>query len=270
MAIERETRDPIGSVEVPLEDDARAQAYALVQAAIATPSDDEAATLALRALDLDPDNAPAVLVLARTANTVEDALSIAERATAAALRSLPDDCLENEQWVGNFWYIVETRPYLDARFAEATCLSALGQRQAASAIAAELLRLNPDDCLGVRYNALAWLLLDRHLAAAEELAARFADDSMVAWTYLTAMLDMLQGRLAAAEVHLRTALRANPNVMYVLSLEDPPPLPGEYEPGSMEEAIVAADIVGAVLAEDEVLMAWLSDTVMKLASAQSG
>lgn len=60
--------------------------------------------------------------------------------------------------MGDFWGLIETRPYMRARFGLAMALWSCGQGEEAAAHGAELLRLNPDDNQGVRYLLLTWLV----------------------------------------------------------------------------------------------------------------
>ncbi|HXY17585.1 MAG TPA: tetratricopeptide repeat protein [Gaiellaceae bacterium] len=59
---------------------------------------------------------------------------------------------------GYFWGLVETRPYMRARAALAALLWKLGRREEALEHARELLRLNPNDNQGIRYQQAKWLL----------------------------------------------------------------------------------------------------------------
>ena len=69
---------------------------------------------------------------------------------SASARSLKD--------VGHFWGLLETRPYTRVRHGLAQCLWHLGERGAASKRFQELLRLNPNDSQGVRYQLAACML----------------------------------------------------------------------------------------------------------------
>jgi tetratricopeptide (TPR) repeat protein len=62
-----------------------------------------------------------------------------------------------EDYVGQFWGHLETRPYMRARFGLAAALWARGACDEAIAHAREMLRLNPNDNQGVRYALAAWL-----------------------------------------------------------------------------------------------------------------
>src|SRR5262249_20822749 len=108
------------------------------------------AVLAREALAISPDCADAYLLLAEeTTSTLEESRELLEHGVAAGERALGPEPFEQD--VGYFWGLLETRPYMRARAALARTLWALGRREEAVVHQRELLRLNPNDNLGVRY-----------------------------------------------------------------------------------------------------------------------
>ncbi len=64
-----------------------------------------------------------------------------------------------EEDIGDFWAILETRPYMRARLGLAQCLYAVGRKEEGAAHYREMLRLNPNDNQDVR-DLLAVCLLE--------------------------------------------------------------------------------------------------------------
>jgi hypothetical protein len=143
---------------------------------------------------------------------------------------------------GQFWDIVETRPYMRIRAYLALELTNVGWLDEAIAESEALLELNPDDSLGVRFGLLALYLAEnrlddarRHLSNPDERTL-FA---LFAWAYV--LERFLAADLAGAAQALAHARTQNPHAqIYFLEhrrLPESPPY--NYEPGSEEEAIVA-------------------------------
>src|SRR5215204_998734 len=115
--------------------------------------------LAREALDISPDCADAYVLLAEeTARTPDEALKLYEEGVRAGERALGPEAFAED--AGNFWGVLETRPYMRARAGVAECLWEMGEAARAVEHYQELLRLNPGDNQGNRH-PLARLLLQR-------------------------------------------------------------------------------------------------------------
>lgn len=202
--------------------------------------------LARKALELSPDCADAYTVLAEQARDVERALDLYAAGVDAAERALGPAVFAEQ--AGHFWGLVQTRPYMRARFGLAQSLEALGRREEAMAHYRALLRLNPNDNQGVRYSLLALLLeLDRDDEAGS-LMAEFADEPTALWRYGRALWTFRrEGDGPAARGRLDAALRSNRYAARYLTGDDEPgPRPASYALGSEEEAIVCETCLGDV------------------------
>jgi tetratricopeptide (TPR) repeat protein len=196
--------------------------------------------LARQALAICPDCADAYVLLAERTSDGNEAMELFAQGVAAGERALGKERFEED--AGHFWGVVDTRPYMRARFGLAQCLAKRGQIQEAVEHYRELLRLNPGDNQGVRYLFLPLLLK----MGRDEEAARFmkesADEPSANWTYTRALLVYrLGGNCPAAQAEIHKALKANAHVpAYLLADENPEPLPDSYSPGSREEAAICA------------------------------
>jgi tetratricopeptide (TPR) repeat protein len=138
---------------------------------------------------------------------------------------------------GEYWGVLETRPYMRARCGLALELWRQGERAAAIAEVEDMLRLNPNDNQGMRYALLDWLLAEGRDAEAAALHARYGEEDSAAWAYAAALLAFRREGAGAAEAALRKALAANPHVAAVmLEREKPADDSGGHTLGSPAEA----------------------------------
>lgn len=183
-------------------DDVAAQAQELMYAAFEAPPSEQA-KLARKALEIWPDCADALVLLAQRSDNLESATEFYERGVAAGRRALGR---EFDQLAGHFWGFIETRPYMRARLGLAQCLSETGRRDAAAEHYRDMLRLNPNDNQAIR-ELLAGLLFelnrDEELG---ELLERYREDAGAAWVYSRVLFAFRQlGDCAESRQVLATA-----------------------------------------------------------------
>jgi tetratricopeptide (TPR) repeat protein len=227
---------PRRASETPLQ-----RAQELIYDAWDAPSPRERVRLAREALRISPDCADAYVLLAEEARDAHEAVDLLRHAVAAGERALGKEAFVRE--VGHFWGLIETRPYMRARFDLAQALWAEGRRQEAIANAWDLLRLNPNDNQGVRDVLLAWLFELGDDAHVEKLLRQFPEDAMALFAYGRALhAYRTQGNSKQARKLLATALNENPHVpTYLLGKKRlPRHLPDTIGFGDESEAIVCA------------------------------
>jgi len=129
-------------------------------------------------------------------------------------------------WVGSFWGILETRPYMRTRFGLAETLWDAGEQTEAIAHYVELLRLDPYDHLGVRYVLVhAYLQLEQH-DALRGLFALYPDDVMPHWLYSRALFGWRMGEWEDANEALNLGFSVNGHIpKYLLSQSELPTEP---------------------------------------------
>lgn len=201
--------------------------------------------LARKALELSADCADAYVVLAEQAGDPDTARDLYLQGVAAGERALGPRVFDEE--AGHFWGIVETRPYMRARFGLAQCLEELGRVEEAIGHYQELLRLNPSDNQGVRDGLLPALLRAGRDGEAGALLQQFEDDVSAAWKYGWALWAFRrEGDSRVARDRLRAAVRANRHVPKYLTgkAEWPGPLPDSYASGSEDEAAICVHELG--------------------------
>ncbi len=193
------------------------RAQELIYDAFDTDDPQRRVDLAEKALEISEDCADAYVLLAEeTAEDAEEARELYEAGTRAGERALGDEVFTEE--AGNFWDILETRPYMRAREGLATSLWVLGERTEALAHYRRILELNPNDNQGVRYE-LAGCLMDEGLdEELGELLEQYEEEASAYWLYTRALWRFrTEGASERATTELEEATGTNPYVpLYLL------------------------------------------------------
>jgi tetratricopeptide (TPR) repeat protein len=231
----------------PRDDSPLGRAQELVSKAFEESSLGRRKQLANQALRLSPDCADAYALLAQSAKTRKEGLTLWEQAVAAGERALGPEYFEQAR--GEFWRVLETRPYMRAREGLAHALWLAGRHQEAVDHLQNMLRLNPGDNQGLRYTLGSWLLsLDRDDELAN-LLDQFSDEDSAAWSYAKTLLSFRkEGDSPQSRQRLKQARRSNKYVPLYLLGDEPIPMtpPDYYGRGDESEAILyAADSLSA-------------------------
>jgi hypothetical protein len=193
--------------------------------------------LANEALKISPLCADAYVILARYAPRSDKQLDLWRRGVAAGEAALGAAFAD---YVGAFWGILETRPYMRARHGLASALWERGARAEAIDHLRDMLRLCPGDNLGVRYLLSAWLIeagRDDDLAA---LFKAYRDDADAGWSWTKALAAFRRGGDGAkSRAALDRAVAANGYVAaYLMGTKRlPKSLPPFVSPGDEDEAV---------------------------------
>jgi tetratricopeptide (TPR) repeat protein len=221
--------------------------------------------LARKALTISADCADAYVLLAESTTDIQEARRLYEQGVQAGERALGAEVFD--ETAGEFWGLIETRPYMRARHGLAEVQWRLGEREAAIAHARELLRLNPGDNQGIRYLLATWLLAVGDDAGLESLLADYPEEWSANWAYTRVLLAFREsGAGRKADQALKHALEVNPHVpLYLLGIAPPPKqFPAYYGIGDENEAVVYVTEAGeAWLATPEAL-AWLAEALLRL------
>jgi len=173
--------------------------------------------LAEEALEITEDCADAYVLLAEeTAEDAEEASELYEAGVRAGERALGEEIFAEE--AGNFWGILETRPYMRALEGLASSLWVLGEREPALSHYRRILELNPNDNQGVRYE-LAGCLMDEGLdEELGELLEQYEEETSAYWLYTRALWRFrTEGASERATRELEEATGTNPYVpLYLL------------------------------------------------------
>ena len=208
----------------------------------------ERVQLAQGALEISEDCADAYVLLAEeTAQTLKDAMRMYELGVEAGERALGPEAFE--EFAGHFWGVLETRPYMRARFGLAGCLWGLGERQAAIEHLTDMLRLNPGDNQGLRYELSNWLLAEERHEELGNLLDQYAEDISAVWAYNRALYVFRQeGAGRKANACLKEAIEINSFVpAYLLSQKKLPEWLPEYIGFGDENEAISYAVDGAIL-----------------------
>ena len=234
--IMRELAADIGE-EIPPESDLD-RAQEMMYQAFETSSTGEQVRLARKALEISPDCADAYVLLAEHATNLDESMELYQQGVAAGERALGKEAFK--EYAGEFWSLLETRPYMRARQGLAQCLWESGRREEAVEQFQEMLHLNPNDNQGVRYSLVTLLLdLDRN-DDLRRLLEEYENDASAEWAYARALLAFREeGDSSLASKLLAKAVKVNKHVpAYLLGNK---PLPSETPPyitmGGADEAV---------------------------------
>ena len=146
---------------------------------------------------------------------LEEAITLYRRAVEAGARALGEETMREA--AGRFWSVAETRPYMRARLRLAQSLRAWGGDEEAVAHYGDLLRLNPGDNQGARYELLPLLIAIGRLDEAERLLASYDDDGGGTFPFGRALWQFAtDGDTPGTRAALEAAARINPHVVRLL------------------------------------------------------
>ncbi len=216
-----------------------------------------ASELSQKALAIDPDCVDALAI--RAFLDSEDAAQLIEALEHAA--TCGESRLGEEffaEFMGDFWPMVEARPYMRAIKQLAEVLWAVGRRFDAIEHYINLLDLDPEDHMG---NSV--LLLGCYLAMGEvqrswDLLEEYDDESAIfQWGWLLVFL--MSDDEQASEDALKNAMEINPYVApHLLGMAEPVEgNPAVVTIGSPEEAQVCIQIIGEAWEHNPMAQMWL-------------
>jgi tetratricopeptide (TPR) repeat protein len=163
-----------------------------------------------------------------------------------------------------FWLATESRPFMRAMAGLAQVLEMQGRVAEAADVQAEMLRLNPGDNQGIRYQHVPVLIELGRLDAARAVleSKEYREDGSALWGFAGALVAFKQGRTDDAKRLLDEAMGRNPFVAPYLLDPDlmPPGTFAGWTPGDESEAAMVADLLGDVWGADEAAMEWLETT----------
>ncbi|MBI5117098.1 hypothetical protein HZA56_11545 [Candidatus Poribacteria bacterium] len=220
--------------------------------------------LARQALQISPDCADAYVLLAEEAATsLKEAGDLYAQGVEAGKRALGPEMFEED--VGHFWGLMETRPYMRARAGLAACLWAMGNREEATEHYVDMLRLNPNDNQGLRYEAATCLFVLQKYKELEKLLNDHKEGSAM-WLYNRALFAFAKsGDTPEAQRLLIKAMNANPNVpLYLFGKKKMPKQePHFYGMGDENEAIVYVSECIDAWVSVEGAVAWLANKIIQ-------
>ncbi|HEV8131887.1 MAG TPA: hypothetical protein VGQ81_11600 [Acidobacteriota bacterium] len=234
------------------------QAQQLACQAMETEDLNETLDLLNRALELDPNNTDALAMVA-TLMASNDKERIG--ALAAVVRRAEENLGRSffEQNQGDFWAIVETRPYMRARATLISLLIRTGFSHDAITHCEEMLQLNSNDNQGIRDTLMGLYLKTDNLQGARDLLDQYPGSFLAVFNWGRVLERFLSGDLEEAKQAVATAHRANRYVRDYLTGRKSTPqlLPEYYSLGDVSEAQMCATEIGDAWRSHPEAVQWL-------------
>jgi len=224
------------------EADARAEAQQIAFEAMEAETEAQARKLAKRALAKDPDCVDALVVLGGIeSDSPRKMIEALQKAVAAGERSLGAAFIRKNK--GDFWGLLDTRPYMRALEQLASLLRAEGLNLDAIKHYENMLALNPNDNQGVRDPLLGLYLALGSLDEAGKLLQAYKEDASANFAWGRVLERFLSGDRPRAAAALKKARKANSFVELFMTGQKnlPREMPDMYSPGSEQEAILCLD-----------------------------
>ncbi|MBX3433012.1 MAG: tetratricopeptide repeat protein [Pirellulales bacterium] len=210
--------------------------------------------LAREALAEDPTQVEAGILVAESTRSVDARIEMFQNAKQAAATALGKDM---EELAGDFWGFHETRPYMRACQGLAVAFADAGQISDAIEQYRDMLRLNPNDNQGVRYEIVPLLLEQDRDAEAIAVLDQYPEESAL-WLYMKALVEFRSGgNSPKAKKAIRAAFRGNNHVMKLLQSDEPPMMPEAYALGSPEEAAICLQHLRPAWEETDRFLEWM-------------
>ncbi len=212
-------------------------------------NEQEALRFARKALKLDPYNLDAELIVIEHGE--KNPLNILKRlrlATEKGEKYLQKRFFFDDENIGEFWQIIETRPYMRMRYQYAGALCEFGMLRKAAREYEELLRLNAEDNLGVRWELIHIYAALEDKEAAEALLAKYSEHDESVMLLAVALLNYRLGMTDKALEYVKKLLRVNKELKLFLKDYLGEELEGKikrlrsrgaFRPFSEEEIIIA-------------------------------
>ena len=158
------------------------ETYDLLEQAQAASTKAQKKRLLKKALDIDPTFTDAELLLITTeAKNFQDAEPKLQALLEKEKQQLKKDGHFDKDCIGHFYGIFETRPYIRVHHSLLTGYIEIGEYQKAQQIAKEIIRLNNNDNLGVRYLLLGLYAHSCDKKAMNHLLEKYPDDFGAFW-----------------------------------------------------------------------------------------
>lgn len=147
---------------------------------------------------------------------------------------------------GNFWGLIDTRPYMRALHLYALCLLDAGtatKLDEAIETLEEMLRLNPRDNQGARLSLVGAYLTCKRYRCAKRLLQAYEDRDQAIWNWSRALLAHVLTTPDRAKKALRRAIKCNPHVAqyFLPGTTIPPAERSHYVTGKPSEARMCAN-----------------------------
>jgi len=198
-----------------------------------------------KALKLDPNHPDIYNIMGDDATSLKEANAFYREGVVRGEKQLGQAYFKEN--MGHFWGIIETRPFMRAKFNYGQTLEALGKLKEAIVQYEELLALDEMDHQAVRYLLFAAYVKDGKLSQAERLLKKYPEEHNAHGLFNRCLLEGLKnGKTERYKKLMDKAKKQNPFVMDYLTQKRSLPklMPETYILGDKSEAIIYADLCG--------------------------
>lgn len=209
---------------------------------------------AKRSLKNNPRNVEAETLIAQCQAKSEDDLQkkylkILEKEE----KTLKNDGIWEDESIGDFWLIAETRPYMRLYNSYVDSLIVTRKFRKAAAESEKMLQLCENDNLGIRYRLMHIYAYLEEETAAQRLYRQYEEENCTMFLLPLAVLYYKLDDLKTAAGYLKQLFQVNPECKIFFALQDVEPEKieeainasmdklaetGGYKPGSLEEFLV--------------------------------
>lgn len=227
--------------EINFEDTPEYESDELLEEAFEADTEKEARNLAKKALEVYPDNIDAQVFLANMEKNPVNRLKQLDWAIEKARKILEEKGLLEEDNIGHFWGIIETRPYMRARNSKLEELMMMGRYKEAVKESEELLRLCENDNLGVRSVLIGLYCYFEEFDKCEKLHKQYKEDYTISMLLPMTIMYYKKSDYKKAEKMLKEIDEINPFIAEYFVGEvdfDSEDNPEYYSIGSEEEAYI--------------------------------
>ena len=178
-------------------------------------TEEEGRKLAQKALEIYPDCVDAYIYYGDKSLEPEEALGWYGKAVKSGERDVGEQHFKED--VGHFWGINVTRPYMRARDKYAYALLILGRDAEAIAEYQDMLRLNPVDNMGVRFDLAPLLIKNHFYKEYYQLFTQYDEEVTFGWLYTYFLYSFIKyGGIRQTQEILLEAISYNPHIIEIL------------------------------------------------------
>lgn len=194
--------------------------------------------LAKQALEIYPDNIDAQILLATFEKDMIKRLKLYDNIIDNATKILEKENMFDEKNIGHFWGIMETRPYMRAKCCKMNLLFDLSRYKEAIKECEDLIRLCPNDNMGIRYRLLGLYALIEDFDKVEYLFNGYGKEESTYMLFIMAISYYKQGMYSKAKKYIKLTNEANKYVYYLMFKGCNKDNSKYYSRGSSSEAIM--------------------------------
>lgn len=198
-----------------------------------------------KALELDNENIDAMSLVAETIDNSIKRLEKYDEVLEKAKNILIRDNIYVEENIGDFYFILETRPYMRLLYKKILLLQVLGRYTDLIDIAEEALKLCENDNLGVRYTLIVAYTALEKFSSCEKLYKKYKGDTAF-MLFPMAIMYYRKGDYKKSKKFIKELYEANPYIIDAFMDEDGLEMDEDeeieyYSIGSPEEARLALE-----------------------------